>query len=167
MGRHGSGLRTLDIPEPQALLHCDGEDEEFCWHHRILLRRIGDGEHWVKVSPDGELNVKDLFACRHRVLARNSRFPGTEENIYSFDPVSRADIGVWKKMAEVQARVLSSAPEQFRMGASVWLITGPKEPLHQYKIGDQAFQDILDDPNLFQCFGTRGVAMAEGDPAFV
>ena len=63
--------RTLNIPEPQVLLHFPGDHNGFDWHHRVLLHKVGQGR-WVVLSPDLELSVEDLSARRHVVLGRHA-----------------------------------------------------------------------------------------------
>ncbi|CAK0894775.1 unnamed protein product [Prorocentrum cordatum] len=66
-------MDTLDIPEPQVLVHYPN-DEGMFWHHRILVKKITAGA-WIAITPDLELVRHNLLEQRHLVLERNSMFP--------------------------------------------------------------------------------------------
>ena len=65
--------RTLDVAEPQVLVHCPN-DPHLTEHHRLLLVKVSAGR-WIAASPDHELDLLDLNTHRHVVLRRNSDFP--------------------------------------------------------------------------------------------
>lgn len=107
---------SLDVPEPQILLHFPGLTD----HHRLLLIRLGPGR-WVASSPDHELEVLDLTGRRHRVLTRRARFPADSlGSIYAFDPLSRADHERLKREARAMAVVLGDEEMEADQG-TVWV----------------------------------------------
>ena len=65
--------RTLDVAEPQVLVHYPN-DPHLTEHHRLLLIKVSAGR-WIAASPDHELDLLDLNTHRHVVLRRNSDFP--------------------------------------------------------------------------------------------
>lgn len=59
------GDYTLDVSDPQILLHFPLDPNGFTEHHRLLLCRLGPGR-WVAASPDYELEVLDLNNPRQK-----------------------------------------------------------------------------------------------------
>eukprot|EP00435_Cladocopium_sp_Y103_P022131 s2932_g5.t1 len=111
---------TLDVPEPQILLHFAGDQHGLTDHHRLLLVRLGPGR-WIASSPDHELEVLDLTGRRHRVLSRRSRFPADIlGSIYAFDPLSRADHERLKREAKPMAVILGDEEMEADQG-TVWV----------------------------------------------
>lgn len=51
--------RALTIDEPQVLLAFDDDDTQYTYHHRVLLRRCGEGV-CVVATPDLDVQVEDL-----------------------------------------------------------------------------------------------------------
>lgn len=105
MARAAARMRALDIVEPQVLLHYGGKDEEFTWHLRFLLRRIGEGPLWVMVSPAVVMDVKDLSTHRQfqALGARGAAF--VEEDPVFVEEVEDSDL-------EAFLANLSSATDQ-------------------------------------------------------
>eukprot|EP00959_Pyramimonas_sp_CCMP1952_P140266 2934936-Pyramimonas_sp.AAC.1 len=64
-------MDTLDIPEPQVLVHYPNDEGGMFWHHRILVKKITAGV-WIAITPDLELVRHNLLEQRHLVLDRNS-----------------------------------------------------------------------------------------------
>ena len=97
---------TLDITEPQVLIHFDQDPNQFYEHHRVLLKKLQPGR-WVALTPDHELEVVDLNVRRHHVLARRAAFPPhLVNNTYSFDPLTRNELEAFKRQARTMAIVL-------------------------------------------------------------
>ena len=79
--------RSLDIDDFQVIVEFAGDDEEFRWHHRVALHRLGP-ERWVMLTPDFNLEVVDLSTQSYRLLARHANFPqGLANQIYAFAPL--------------------------------------------------------------------------------
>lgn len=70
-------------------------------HHRLLLEKLGPGRwRWIVSTPDLEFQVLDLNVTRHRILGRRAASPvDAADQIYAFDPLSRADLERLKKQA--------------------------------------------------------------------
>eukprot|EP00959_Pyramimonas_sp_CCMP1952_P454025 9469237-Pyramimonas_sp.AAC.1 len=92
-------MDTLDIPEPQVLVHYPDDEGGLFWHQRILVKKIAPGI-WIAATPDLELVRHNLLEQRHKVLDRNAMFPANiRAQVYGFDPVPRADILALKRQA--------------------------------------------------------------------
>ena len=98
--------RSLDIDDLQVIVEFDGDDEEFKWHHRVALHRLGPGR-WVMLTPDFDLEVVDLNTQGYRLLARHANFPrGLANQIYAFDPLHPSDLIRYKKSARTYQALL-------------------------------------------------------------
>lgn len=101
--------RSLNIADPQVLLHFPNDGNGFYHHHRVLLHKIGGGQ-WVLLSPDLELEVVDLSVRRHRVLGRHAPFPGDIiDECYVFDEVSKAELEKQRKLARTMGSILDDS----------------------------------------------------------
>ena len=69
-----AAVETLDIAEPQVLIHYPNDRGGFFYHHRILLYRIRDAL-WIWLTPDPDMCRHDLMELTHIVLDRRSPFP--------------------------------------------------------------------------------------------
>ena len=79
-------MDTLDIPEPQVLVHYPDDEGAPYWHHRVLVKRVMAGV-WIAITPDLDLVRHNLLEQRHIVLDRNSMFPANHRReTYGFDP---------------------------------------------------------------------------------
>ena len=97
--------RSLDIKDPQILVKYD-DDENYTWHHRVLLFHI-EGSRWVTLTPDLGLVVYDLLTRAHKLLERHADFPATvQDDCYYFDDTSQQEINIHKKRAKLQATIL-------------------------------------------------------------
>ena len=102
--------RTLNVREPQVLIHYPADNAGFYWHHRVLLRRLAAGR-WVCLTPDHELVQHDLVAEEHIILDRNSAFPAAQAaHVYAHDEIGRAALEVFRRRAETMAALLGDAP---------------------------------------------------------
>lgn len=117
--------RTLDVAEPQILLHFGADPNGLTEHHRLLLCRLSAGR-WVAATPDFDLEVIDLNHSRHTVLRRRSLFPvHLAAAVYAFDPVSRNDLENLRREAKIMATVLGDEGP-FEEEARVWVFFGPR-----------------------------------------
>eukprot|EP00959_Pyramimonas_sp_CCMP1952_P280691 5867084-Pyramimonas_sp.AAC.1 len=62
---------TLDIGDPQILVHYPDDENGFLWHHRVLLFRVSD-DIWISLTPDLALVRLKLLDIRHEVLERRA-----------------------------------------------------------------------------------------------
>ena len=157
---------TLDIKEPQTLLHFP-YDDGFYWHHRILVRRA-KGSVWILLTPDGDLEVVDLAARRHLVIGRNARFPATQRDfVYGFDDVSAQELRDAKRNAVIQARILEADGGPEEQDAAVWLVYGPSSGTGPTAPGSEVPEDVVEDTDRFVSIGDKGVAEVQGEIVWV
>lgn len=100
-------MDTLDVLEPQILVHLPSDRANLFWHQRLLLKKIGGGR-LVCATPDLELCVHNLSEERHLVLDRCAMYPEQHrDSIYGFDvDLTRAQIASLKRRAATQAAIL-------------------------------------------------------------
>ena len=104
--------RTLNIPDPQVLIHHPGDANGYFHHHRLLLHKIGGGQ-WVALTPDLDLEVQDLSSTRHRVLARHAPLPADiAAECYIFDELFRAELETQKRLARTMGAILNVDEQQ-------------------------------------------------------
>ncbi|CAE8674891.1 unnamed protein product [Polarella glacialis] len=97
---------SLDLAEPQILVEFPADPDGFFWHHRILLKRIA-GPTWLALTPDHDICRHNLETSRHLVLARAAQFPAAQRAfVYAFDPIDRATLEGFKRIASTQAALL-------------------------------------------------------------
>ena len=115
--------RTLDVVEPQVLVHYE-HDPHLTEHHRLLLVKVTAGR-WIAASPYHELALLDLNTSRHVVLRRNAEFPQhLIADAYIFDPISRADLERLRPEAKIMAMVLNDEDME-EIPAQVWVFSDP------------------------------------------
>ena len=74
--RAAVAARTLDVEEPQVLLHVADDPDGFPWHHRLLVLHI-EGGQWVSLDLSLHLPVLDFGLADYILLDRNAFFPRT------------------------------------------------------------------------------------------
>ena len=143
------GDYTLDVSDPQILLHFPLDPNGFTEHHRLLLCRLGPGR-WVAASPDYELEVLDLNNRQHVILGRRSLFPAhLGASVYAFDPISRADLQRLKRQASTMAIVIGDRdPEDIQ--AQTWVYSDTSSP----RLGTPVPLELLEDAVTL---GSKGV----------
>ena len=101
--------RTLDLKEPQVLLHFPNDAGGFFWHHRLLLEKTAPGV-WIGVTPDGDIERINLNQAQHVPLDRRADFPHAQAPyVYAFDPIPRADLESYRRRAKVMANLFNDA----------------------------------------------------------
>ena len=150
---------TLDIKEPQILLHFPLDAGGFFWHQRVLLKKLTAGR-WIGVSPDFGLDVVDLNVLRHRVLDRRAPFPMPEAlTAYIFDPIGRADLGRLRQRAKTMATILSGEdPEELE--AFSWVYADVADPLFGGVAPDAAVNNGV-------IMGDLGIVDRDGENVFI
>ena len=129
---------TLDVAEPQLLLHFPHDQNGLTYHHRLLVVKLGPGR-WVASSPDHELEVLDLTGRQYRVLTRRSAFPADiQDRIYAFDPIGRAELERLKRDAKAMSIILGDQ-EVEEMEANVWVFADAESP----QLGQTVPQDLV------------------------
>ena len=100
-------MPTLDVEQKQLLVHYE-DDEDYAWHHRLLLIPLG-GASLIWATPDLEIERADVDQFRVAVLARASAFPTRYVNdIYAFDPMSPSILNKLLSEARSLAAVLGA-----------------------------------------------------------
>ena len=116
---------SLDVAEPQVALHFLHDANGVVWHHRLLISKLGPGR-WIGASPDLELEIIDLVAQRHRILPRRSLFPDDiKDDLYAFDPISKADLERLKRESRTMAVVLGDEDME-EIESRTWVFSDPE-----------------------------------------
>lgn len=156
-----AAFRTLDINEPQVLVHYPNDDDGFYWHHRVLLHRVKAGT-WVCLTPTMGLQIHNLLAVNHIVLVRAARFPAEQaDEVFAFDPVSKADMAHEKRRARTHAAILGEE-DLDGLGTSVWIVCDVKDT----KFGELVPSEMVEDAALFTSLQARGLVEWDGEVHF-
>ena len=151
--------RTLNVADPQVLLHFPGDAAGFDYHHRLLLHKLGGGR-WICLTPDLELEVQDLSARRHIVLGRAAPFPAhIAAACYIFDELSKNELERQRKLARTQGSILDDeAP--IDVSAQAWVVSDPSSSRFGQVLPVELHDDIV---NL----GSHGVVEWEQQVEYV
>ena len=134
------GDRTLNISEPQVLVHFPNDGHGFYYHHRILLHKVSGGR-WVTLTPDLDQEIHDLNNQRHVVLGRNSLFPvHLAQECYVFDEITKNELERQKKIAKTTASILDDSAV-VDIAALQWYVADPSSE----KFGLVVPSELLDD----------------------
>ena len=134
------GDRTLNISEPQVLVHFPNDGHGFYYHHRILLHKVSGGR-WVILTPDLDQEIHDLNNQRHVVLGRNSLFPvHLAQECYVFDEITKNELERQKKIAKTTASILDDSAV-VDIAALQWYVADPSSE----KFGLVVPSELLDD----------------------
>lgn len=151
--------RSLNIAEPQILLHFPHDANGVLHHHRVLLHKIGGGQ-WVVLTPDLDLEVADLSVARHRVLARHAPFPADlVDDSYVFDDLSKAELERQKRLARTMGAILDDSAD-VNVEALVWVVADPSSKRFGNVIPDESVGDVVG-------LGQHGVVQLDGDVEYV
>ena len=151
--------RTLDIAEPQVLVHYPGDAQGNDWQHRVLLHRVAAGR-WVTADPALNLVMHDLNIDEHTVLSRNGAFPdgpGYHDAIYAHDPIRPARLRELKAQAKTQAQILADGDKPVE-DLRVWVIDEPDSSAW----GEQVRDEDLEDGDRFMSMQDRGLQEVNG-----
>ncbi|CAE8642006.1 unnamed protein product [Polarella glacialis] len=97
---------SAPVPVAKVLVEFPADPDGFFWHHRILLKRIA-GPTWLALTPDHDICRHNLETSRHLVLERAAQFPAAQRAfVYAFDPIDRATLEGFKRIAATQAALL-------------------------------------------------------------
>lgn len=151
--------RTLNISEPQVLLHFPNDGGGLFHHHRVCLHKIGGGQ-WVLLTPDLDLEVVDLSTARHRVLARHAPFPGDIiDECYIFDDLSKAELERQRRLAKTMGAILDDSAD-VNVDRQVWIVADPSSKRFGEQIPDDSVGDVVS-------LGQFGVVQWDGETDFV
>ena len=102
----GAAILTLDLPDPQVLVHRPNDADGVPWHHIILLKRMQAGV-WVGLNPRLGLENIDLNATDHIVLERLAAFPAEHaDETLAHDPLPKATLEGHRRRAATTAAIL-------------------------------------------------------------
>jgi len=134
--------RTLNIPDPQVLLHYPNDAHGLVYHHRVLVHKIGCGK-WVALSPGLELAVEDLGVVRHIVLGRHAVFPqNIIDTCYIFDDLTKGELERQKRLAKTMGQILDDAPAA-DVAALCWICADPSSSRFGKTIPDELVQEVI------------------------
>eukprot|EP00438_Fugacium_kawagutii_P022823 Skav218923 [mRNA] locus=scaffold2031:18320:23007:+ [translate_table: standard] len=153
------GDYSLDIPDPQVLVHFPHDHNGITEHHRILLVKLSPGR-WVASSPDFELEVLDLNLRRHTVIGRRTRYPDDLNDVsYVFDPISRNELEDLRRKAKTMAVILGDGAQE-AIQAMVWVYADPSSS----RLGKEVPREIADNAVLL---GQKGIVEVEGEAEWI
>ena len=91
--------KTLDVREPQILLHVPDDADGYPWHHRLLVLQIKAGR-WVSLDPELELQTVDLDSVDYVLLDRHGDFPPEKyQDVFAFEPLPQSEVGGYRRRA--------------------------------------------------------------------
>eukprot|EP00971_Amphidinium_carterae_P137912 2733315-Amphidinium_carterae.1 len=102
-------------------------DQNYQWHHRLLLARL-ENARWVAATPDEEIEIVNLSDHRVIPLGRSAQFPArVAGNAYCFDPLPLGGEDDLMKRGLDLARVMGFSPEDTRVVKSreSWRVSDP------------------------------------------
>ena len=151
--------RSLNIPEPQILLHFPEDAGGYFHHHRILMHRVS-GSQWVLLTPDLELEVADLSARRHRILPRHGVFPADiADECYVFDEVPRAEMERQRRMAKTMGSILGDA-QVVNVDIQQWYVSDPSSARFGQALPVEIVGDVV-------ALGQHGVVQWDDETEYV
>eukprot|EP00969_Alexandrium_andersonii_P352103 15436937-Alexandrium_andersonii.AAC.1 len=157
--------RTLDVPEAQICIDYF-DDENFPWHHRLLLVSGASAGEWVVATPDGEIQLARLSDHRVVALQRHAPFPArVRGQVYAFEDLTPAQVDELRAEARGLAQVLGFAGGQAPPGVVVprWVIADPAAE----GFGSEVDAGLLGDHDRFVSRDAVGLAMISDDEGWV
>ena len=134
--------RSLNIPDPQVLLHFPDDGGGFFYHHRVLLHKVSAGR-WVCLTPDLDLEVQDLNARRHVILGGHAVFPDAiAQECYIFDELSRNELERQKKLAKTMGAILDDGV-MADVAALQWFSADPSSSQFGKPVPAEIVEDIV------------------------
>ena len=160
VSRAVAGLnRSLNIGEPQVLLHFPNDANGFVWHHRILLHKVGGGV-WVVLTPDLELETADLSTHRHKILGRHAPIPqDVAPDSYIFDELPKPELERQKRLAKTMGAILDDSQVE-AVESFVWLVGDPSSK----RFGEVVPPELVQDINAQ---GQHGLLEWDGETEYV
>lgn len=153
------GDYSLDIPDPQILLHFPNDANGITEHHRILLCKLGPGR-WIASSPDFELETLDLNLRRHTVIGRRSRYSDDLNDVsYVFDPISRNELEELRRRAKTMAVILGDGAQE-AIQALVWVFADPSSS----RLGKEVPREVVENAVIL---GSKGLAETDGETEWI
>lgn len=151
--------RSLNISDPQVLLHFPNDAGGFYHHHRVLLHKIGNGQ-WVVLTPDMELEVANLSTQRHRVWGRHAPVPDDiADESYIFDELPRGELERQRRLAKTMGTILDDS-ENVNVESISWYGADPSSK----KFGEALPVELVGD---IVALGQHGVVNWDDSVEFV
>jgi hypothetical protein len=150
---------SLDIKEPQVLVHYPLDANALYWHHRVLVHKVGPGR-WVCITPDLELQVHDLATLEHKVLDRRAPFPPAQEPyVYAFDELSRMQVEQLRRRALTMSTILDGEAAGV-VELQQWYIA---------EVGHPLFATVVSEADMAHAvtLGEKGVFEVEGSETYI
>ncbi|CAE8717298.1 unnamed protein product, partial [Polarella glacialis] len=153
---------SLDVAEPQILVEFPNDADACYWHHRVLLKRIA-GPNWLCLTPDHDICRHNLETSNHLVLDRAAQFPAAQRAfVYAFDPIDRASLEGFKRIATTQAALLGDGGD-VEVQAFVWVICDTSRSDY----GNVVDSRLVNDPLTGVAFGAKGIIKVASEDVFV
>ena len=154
--------KTLDILEKQVLIDFWEDENDFFWHHRILLSAGSSPGKWLVATPDLEVQFVDLAEHRVVPLARAEEFPQDYRGyIYSFDAdtFTGGRMEALRRQARSLLEIMGGGPStSVTVDGASWRIS---DPAHA-SFGEEVPASVV---GAGEHFVTRGkVGMVAFDP---
>lgn len=151
--------RSLNVADPQVLVHFPNDANGFVYHHRLLLHKIGNGR-WVTLTPDLELEVHDLVSTRHIVLGRHAAFPAhIADSCYVFDDISKNELERQRKLAKTTGSILDDSAA-VGVTAQLWYVADPSSD----RFGQPIPIDLIDD---VVTLGSHGLVQWDSEVEYI
>ena len=150
------GALTLDIPERQIMVNYPNDN--FLWHHRILILRL-DGSRWLVITPTRDCHEEDFAGVLILPLGRASQFPAEERPYFCFSPLDDAALGQLRGRANQLADVLGAGPVPPPQGPThaQWFFADTASRLFSTEVPHEAFAN----PHDVELKGSAGLVLFE------
>ncbi|CAE8715533.1 unnamed protein product [Polarella glacialis] len=153
---------SAPVPVAKVLVEFPADPDGFFWHHRILLKRIA-GPSWLALTPDHDICRHNLETSRHLVLERAAQFPAAQRAfVYAFDPIDRATLEGFKRIAATQAALLGDGGD-VEVQSFVWVISDVSRPDY----GNAVDSRMVNDPLTGVAFEAKGIVKIGNEEVFV
>ena len=149
--------RTLDVREPQILLHVPDDVDGIVWHQRLLVLQIKGGR-WVSLDPELQLQVVDLDYSEYVLLDRGSEFPEDKyDETFCFEPLPQAEVGGYRRRARTFLALHGDGDAG--VDEQVWVVSDPRDEFFGVVVDQQA----VDDSEYVIEGGIKGLVEHEND----
>ena len=146
-------LRTPDTDLKQVAVEYV-DDEDFQWHHRLLLERGSPGV-WVCANPTMSVQQVDLIQLRVIPLSRHSPYPDAlEGNLFHFEDLTVEDLDKLRREGSALASVLGYVqPTAGGDQRGIWVVSDTAHSAFAMPVPEES----LSDPDLAVLKGAVGL----------
>ena len=153
--------KTLDVREPQILLHVPDDADGYPWHHRLLVLQIKAGR-WVSLDPELELQTVDLDSVDYVLLDRHGDFPPEKyQDVFAFEPLPQSEVGGYRRKARTFLALHGdgdAAADQ-----QIWVVADPRDEF----FGTVVSQQVIEESEYVVEGGVKGIVEHEEEYRFV